>query len=184
VNHNPCHADRERRERAVADSALVARDGPMERRIEFEVGYDHRAFPEACGGGGHGCHGMTLRFILAGPAGAVQWAAAMPNCYPGNVSHGSIAATRVGSIVPIEAPEAIGDGYATDLGYHSPAPHYDDQTRMDHCHLLPQGYCYYDGSALNAEPVLEAFLAHGPHAVWAALARYYSELFADAQVRA
>lgn len=55
---NPCKADLERRERANNDCALV-------ERID-----NHTAHPEACGGGGHGRHGMNLRFVLIGPHGA------------------------------------------------------------------------------------------------------------------
>lgn len=122
---------------------------------------------------------MNLRFNLIGPKGAVQWMANMTNWTPGNVIHGTVQADQPVSLVPVTAMGRIGDGMATDMGYHSPRPLWDGQEeygRMD-CHLLPGGECYYDGSGLNAEPVLEAFLAHGPHAVWAALARYYTETF-------
>lgn len=174
---NPCKADLARRERAFRDAALVQVDGPMQRRIYFEVGYDHRGFPEACGGGGHGQHGMGMRWVLIGPAGAVQWLVNMTNWVPGNVRYGEVGAEHPVSIVPVNP--RIGDGMATDLGYHSPTPQYDGQEESgrSECEYLPDGYCYYDGSGLNAEPVLVAFLAHGPHAVWAALARYYGELF-------
>lgn len=169
---NPCKADQERREQAWRDSLLTERHGDLERCIAFEVGYDHRAFPpEACGGGGHGQHGMTMRWMLIGPRGAVQWVCSMPNWVPGNVVYGSVNAESF-SLVPAH----IEDGHATDLGYHSPVPQYAGQDTRE-CHILPEGSCYYDGSGLNAEPVLEAFLAHGPQAVWATLASYYGELF-------
>lgn len=176
---NRCEADRERRQRALNDSALTERVGNLERRIMFEVGYDHRAFPEDCGGGGHGQHGMTMRFVLIGPHGAVQWVCTMSNWVPGNVYYGGMQRIGTASLVP--ASNHIDDGKTTDLGYHSPHQHYDGQPAYK-CDYLPAGECYYDGSGLNAEPLLEAFLAHGPHAVWAALARYYSDVLATVEV--
>lgn len=153
VTTNPCEADRERRQRAATGSTLISRDGPMERHIAFEVGYDHTAHPDACGGGGHGRHGMTLRFVLKGPSGATQFVMNMPNWTPGNTTCiGGIEAINGPSLVPIRWP--IDDG-----------------------ELLDGAACYYDGSGLNAGPVLEAFLSHGPMAVWAALARYYADIF-------
>jgi hypothetical protein len=100
----------------------------------------------------------------------------MTNWYPGNIDRmGIVGATDDVSLVPIPHP-MIGDGWATDLGYHARVPRYGEQQRMD-CDFLPDGYCYYEGSGLAAEPVLEAFLSHGPHAVWAALGNYYAEVF-------
>jgi hypothetical protein len=155
----------------------VERVGNIERRIVFEVGYDHRAFPDECGGGGHGQHGMNMRWVLIGPKGAVQWLVYMTNWVPGNVRHGEVGAEHPVSIVPVN--RVIGDGMAADIGYHSPVPLWEGQEEYGHmkCELLPEGECYYDGSGVNAEPLLEAFLAHGPHAVWAALARYYGSTF-------
>lgn len=178
---NPCEADRARRERAFRDSMLTERTGPMARSISFEAGYDHSGFGDACGegSGGHGRHGMVLRFVLSGPAGAVQWCATLVNWYPGNVDIiGTVGSTSTFSAVP---SNRLGDGMATDLGFHSPVrPAWDTDEWLPRreCHLLPEGYCYYDGSGLNAEPILAAFLEHGPHAVWAALAHFYRETFA------
>ena len=178
---NRCQADNERRERAWNDAALTERHGDMARHIIFEVGYDHREFPEDCGGGGHGQHGMNMRFVLVGPKGAVQWLCYMTNWVPGNVRYGSVGRDDPNpvSLVPVH-PRGIGDGMAADLGYHSPIPRYASQVEYgtQKCEWLPEGECYYDGSGLNAEPLLEAFLAHGPHAVWAALARYYQDVLA------
>jgi hypothetical protein len=173
MSNDQCEADMKRLERARNDSALITRDGVMERRIVFEVGYDHRSF-----GCGHGQHGMTMRFLLYLPPGWVQWAANLPNWVPGNVGDTGVGAEHPVSLVPARYRQ-IGDGMATDLGYHSPTPRYEGQEeygRMD-CNLLPEGTCYYDGSGLNAEPVLEAFLMHGPMAVWSTLARYHAEVF-------
>lgn len=176
---NPCKADNERRQRAFRDATVAERFGNFERSVTFEVGYDHRSHPEACGGGGHGQSGMTMRWILKGPDGATQFCAYMPNWVPGHVN-------RIGGVQPEGDISVVHVGrtlnedlMGTDLGYHSPKPQWEGQEQYgrDDCHLLDGGTCYYDGSGLNAEPVLAAFLDHGPHAVWVALARYYAELF-------
>lgn len=149
----------------------------MTRSVAFQVGYDHRAFPEACGGGGHGQHGMTMRWVLQGPHGAVQWLLNMPNWVPGNVAIlGDIKGVEPISVVPVGAHGY--DGMAVDLGFHSPTSMGDRGEHESHeCDVLPGKTCFYDGSSLNAIPILEAFLAHGPHAVWAVLGDYYAETF-------
>ena len=69
---------------------------------------------------------------------------------------------------------------AYDLGYHWPTPRYEDQSQMT-CDLIPgQPECYYDGSSLNAEPVLDVLLSDGDEAVWKYLEDYYEELTRDA----
>lgn len=166
-----CEADLERRKRAYEDAALVSRHGEMEQRICFEVGYDHRDF-----GCDHGRHGMQLRFVLTGPSGAVQWLAFLSNWTPGNVHFGDVQAEGGTSLVA--ANPRIGDGSAADLGFHAREPQYEGQDGpTPDCEYLGGDACYYDGSGLNAEPLLAAFLDHGPMAVWAALARYYQSLF-------
>lgn len=171
-----CQAAQKNRERAQHEADMVDRRGTMERRISFEVGYNHSAFD--CG---HGQHGMNLRFTLIGPHGAVTWLVFMTNWVPGNVSgFGTVPAIDpVSLVVPILYP-TLGDGMAADLGFHSNEPSYRDHESMD-CDLLPAGYCYYDGSGLAAGPVLEAFLEHGPMAVWASLARFYAHLHEESE---
>ncbi len=117
-----------------------------------------------------------MRFYLLGPSGCVQWVANMPNWVPGNTNTiDDVQVISGASLVPTNS--RTDDMYPNDLGYHSPKPIYEGQDGRDDCHLLPGGTCYYDGSGLNAGPVLEAFLSYGPGAVWAALARYYQELW-------
>lgn len=175
---NPCEADWERRKRAIETADFTNRDGEMTRTITFEVGYDHREFARACGGGGHGQHGMLLRFMLQGSAGAVQWVINMPNWVPGNTTAfiGDVNAISPVSIV-VPTNREIGDIIVMDLGYHSPKPQHKSQPGNTDCHILPEGTCYYDGSSYNAKPILVAFLEHGPGAVWEALDHYYEDIF-------
>lgn len=172
---NRCEADLVRRQRALRGAGLRERVGRMERVISFEAGYDHRGFPQDCGGGGHGAHGMTIRFTLLGPAGAVHWVFYANNWVPGNVDRIGEARTEVPASA--YAPALLDyDALAVALGYHSPTPLYGGQEERE-CHILPGGRCHYDGSGLNAKPTLARFFEHGPTAVWADLATYYCETF-------
>jgi hypothetical protein len=66
---------------------------------------------------------------------------------------------------------------AWDLGYHSYTPHYEGQSVTDgDCDVLG-GPCYYDGSTLNAEKVVEGFLAGGTDWLWPKLEEYYRCVF-------
>lgn len=63
---------------------------------------------------------------------------------------------------------------ALDIGSHTRAPHYEGHEPMDgQCHIL-KTKCYYDGSALQAESILEGFLSGGGEEfVWSELEKYY-----------
>lgn len=68
-----------------------------------------------------------------------------------------------------------------DLGYHSPKPMYKGQEPMSgKCHVL-NGKCYYDGSGLNADLLLEGFLAGGTEWLWPKLEEYYRHVFEGAE---
>lgn len=77
-----------------------------------------------------------------------------------------------------------------DLGWHSAFDPYKPDVTMndsgeevvsswtyqsDDCHLLPGITCHYDGSTLNADPYLEAFINEGPDKVWEMLEEYFKE---------
>jgi len=125
------------------------------RPVEFTPGYDKRTE-------GYGVHGMSIRFLAVGDAGAVQfvmntgWAPGLP--------------VRSAGTFP----------YAVDLGYHWSTQRYEGMSQFSECDALGEGGCYYDGSGLNAEPVMEAFIRDGEPAVWAALEDYYAHLVAAA----
>jgi hypothetical protein len=165
---NRCKADWDRRHEAMRDNGVTEELGlGMSRRIEFEVGYDHRAFPEDCGGGGHGQHGMGLAFIFFGPEGAVQWKVSLTEWTPREVG-------MLGGL-PTRYPQ-LDSVHPVDLGYHWRTPTYEGQELFGSVCEYLKAPCYYDGSALNVGPILEKFLNYGPHAVWAELARYYNQV--------
>jgi hypothetical protein len=131
--------------------------GDYERAVLFQPGYrtDRKTY---------GKHGMDITWYLRGPRGVTQFA----------MSTGWVPGQS--GIEP-----SISDCYpmATDLGYHALCPQYEGQEQYGRtdCHVLPEDVtCYYDGSGLNAEPVLTRFLVEGEPAIWRALAEYHDEL--------
>jgi hypothetical protein len=72
--------------------------------------------------------------------------------------------------------EECGKPMPADLGYHSPVPMYEGQTKVDSCEFMPDG-CYYDGSSLNADRIFSILVHEGGDAVWAALEQEYHERF-------
>ena len=63
-----------------------------------------------------------------------------------------------------------------DLGYHAPAAQYEGQIGIEDCPYI-KGKCYYDGSSLNSDPVVDILLRKGGEAVWKFLENYWNELF-------
>jgi hypothetical protein len=142
--------------------AKFVRRADLTHRVEFRPAWDKRhADPKR----NYGIHGVELRFLVQGPLGATQFV-----MYSGwNLKHvrEERRDDRTASYFPM----------AADLGYHSPRPMYEGQEPMQHCDLLPAGTCYYDGSGLNAEPVMESLIEEGDDAVWRKLEDEYRYRF-------
>ena len=151
----------------------------MEHIVKFEGGYDCIKFEcafestECCPGaaGSHGKHGLSIRFLSKGDAGAVQFL------------------LYTGWLPQYVVPSGIGVrdvrdwGHCTmpaDLGYHSRTPRYDGQEPVQPaCEFCDGTPCYYDGSALNASDAMYAFVNGGVVALWAFLDAYYDAAFND-----
>jgi hypothetical protein len=73
--------------------------------------------------------------------------------------------------------------FASDIGYHSPVPMYEGQDPMSEKCTLLDGTCYYDGSTLNAGPILELLIAEGTEALWAKLEEEYHYRFDSKEVK-
>jgi hypothetical protein len=129
--------------------------------VDFQPAFDKRNPNPAID---YGIGPMRIRFVLKGPLGAVQWMI-------GTLWYVA-SARRPGLDRDPQRP------MGWDLGYHSPAPMYDGDSPMDSCDVL-DGECYYDGSGLNADLLIENFLEHGDTYVWAALEAYYRCTFED-----
>lgn len=138
----------------------------FERRITFEPAYDK--------GKAYGIGAMRIRFVLIGPAGAIQFL--MGTGW--NLAHVRKNLARKEAEWLMEHGTSLFFGpQAWDIGYHSPVPQYEGQEPMAECDILPSGKCYYDGSGLNAEPIMERFIGEGTEYLWAELQRRYDEMF-------
>ena len=139
----------------------------MERLIFFEPGYDKRS-PDPKKN--YGISAMRIRFVLRGELGAMQFLMGT-GWYIPTVAKEFEAKAMTDPIYRTNNPTAW------DVGYHSPKPMYDGQSIMDdNCEIIG-GPCYYDGSSLAAETVLDKFLVEGVEAVWKELEEYYTDRF-------
>jgi hypothetical protein len=124
-------------------------DGVFTRALQITPGYRYRHNSERAG--------MKFRFWLSGPAGAVQFLM-LTDWEPGQRQI---------------TPNAASYPMAADLGWHWRTPMYPGQALFaNECDVLGAP-CYYDGSGLQAEPVLAGFLRDGLPAVWTYLERSY-----------
>lgn len=114
----------------------------------------------------YGIHCCDLRMVLKGPKGAVQFVMATGWHLP-----------TVKETVPADIYKTIYP-LAMDIGYHSPKPMYEGQDRMSsECPYLG-GDCYYDGSGVEADRVMnDILIAEGSEAVWKYLEEYYARQF-------
>ena len=134
----------------------------LERIVNFAPAFDRRnPDPKK----DYGVHGVTLRMILKGEKGATQFVLYTNWQLPHVQEEFDDKAINLFSYKPLPA----------DLGYHSPSPQYEGQTKRK-CDILG-GDCYYDGSGLNAERVFDILLQEGDEGVWKELERYYNVIF-------
>jgi hypothetical protein len=148
----------------LAPTREPLREPQRERIVTFEPAFDRRDPNPAIN---YGIHGVSLRFVLKGPEGAVQFLL-YTNWQLPHVTAEQDAKPREREYTHLSCHPL-----PADLGYHSPTPQYDGQTRMDDCKYIDGG-CFYDGSSLNADPVYERLLREGDAGVWAALDDYYT----------
>jgi hypothetical protein len=134
-----------------SEAGSCGRGNKTKKEITFNAAYDKRdPDPKKS----YGIHGVTVRFVYGDEKGYVQFVL-YTNWQLEHVREE--AKSNPDSIVLIERYpfEYWQEPLPADLGYHSPTPRYDEQTKMDSCDLLPNG-CYYDGSGLNAKRIFES----------------------------
>lgn len=141
-----------------------------QRIVEFNPAFDRRD-PDPSKN--YGIHGVTIRFLLKGDNGVVQFVL-HTNWHLPHVTKETLAKCKrdpsLFDVLLMPMP--------SDLGYHSPVPMYDGQTMMiESCPVLDGKPCYYDGSSLNAEPIYEVLLREGHNGVWQELEKYYNRIF-------
>lgn len=102
--------------------------------------------------------GTWHRYSVTGPRGAV------------NLTFGE----------PIPGSTVLDKWFGVDFGYHSPRPFYEGQTHEDHCELLGEVRCFYDGSGMRAELYAHLAAAGDEEAIYAVLEAEYEVLFGAA----
>lgn len=140
-----------------------------ERVFEASPGHDCIRFKcingsERCylgAGGSHGIGGVTLRWVVKGPEGAVQFV-----LMTGWLPEPERVVFEKEQFPPLPS----------DLGYHAVMPRYEGQTERD-CTYTVTGRCYYDGSGLNAEEPFRVLCNSGGDALWEFLEAYYESVF-------
>jgi hypothetical protein len=111
---------------------------------------------------------VNLWFVLKGKLGAVQFAI-LTNWHLEAVEKEFEKDRNVARLL-LHRP------LPGDVGYHSPRAMYEGQEKRP-CHLLEEGFCYYDGSSLAADRVYQILLKFGSDGVWDYLHGYYNHTF-------
>mgnify|MGYP001608584048 FL=1 len=146
----------------------------LEKQINFEPGYDYiygipKKDPR------YGRHGMSIRFVLKGTRGAVQFLM-FTNWLP-------MVKKDEWSYEPTY--KGMGDvanlfPMAADIGYHSPRRMWKGQMPMKgKCEYVIGGICYYDGSGLDAEEYMVTLINEGEEALWKKMEKCYRETLDD-----
>ena len=139
----------------------------LERRIDFTPAFDRRnADPKK----NYGIHGVEMRWYLIGPRGVIQFVVYTGWMLPQIYEEEAYKSRDLSIIRTLSRP------MAADLGYHSPIPKYEYQLKMEECQFF-EGGCYYDGSSLAADRILQLLIAKGGEAVWLEMEEYYLEQF-------
>lgn len=145
------------RERFGASAMRERVDGFM-RVLWTEPGYD--CWTQPCDVK-HGRHGMSLRFLLVAEEGATQFLMYTSDWLPTFEPFGA------------QRGETFHGPMAACLGHHWTRPLYEGESGGDPCEYLHGAPCFYDGSGLNAEPVMKRFFVEGFDGVWDELEQYH-----------
>jgi len=143
----------------------------LERIVEFEPAFDKRHKDPSKN---YGIHGVTLKMLLKGEKGAVQFVVytnwQLPHVTEEQLRKPADLVSKRVLFLPMPA----------DLGYHSPKPMYEDQSPItEECPYLDGKRCYYDGSGLNAERIFDVLVKEGDKGVWRELEKYYKDTFSE-----
>lgn len=144
----------------------------FKKKVVFLPAYDRRhADPKK----NYGIHGVTMRFYLIGEKGVVQFVLytnwQLPHVEAEFDNDDTMCAFQHSHLKPMPV----------DLGYHSPVPMYEGQSKMDTCEFF-EGGCYYDGSSLAADDYYDILRKKGSKGLWKAMKTYYFQRFGNAWV--
>lgn len=118
----------------------------------------------------YGVSNVRLVFYLKGEKGAVQWMIGTEWGIKPTREH--LAQFGFNKYDDPRQPKGW------DLGYHAFEPQYEGQSvQADSCPVLDGKPCFYDGSVLDAELLVEGFLAEGTDWLWQRLAEVYRHQF-------
>jgi hypothetical protein len=138
---------------------MIQQVGEFERRFVVHPAYDRRAK-------GNGIHGVDMSWALIGAEGAIAF---------------TVSTNWQLSLVgrPSYRDDKIDPPMAVDISYHSRKPirEWHTQPSTESCCWLDGAPCYCDGSTLNADPILDAFISKGEDGVWAELEDWYRDKF-------
>ncbi len=145
----------------------------MKKDISFDPAFDKRNSDPNLD---YGIQGVTIRFVLSGELGAVQFVLDT-NWYLPHIQREFIKEAHNKDEFWLEAflcPQPV------DVGYHSPVPLYDGQTILsESCPYLDGKPCYYEGSGLQAIKVFDILIKEGNSGVWKYLEKYYINTFGE-----
>lgn len=184
----------------------------LERITEWEPAFDKRnPDPKK----NYGIHGATMRWVLKGPKGAIQFVVytnwMLPHVTKEQIKRSYKRAMERGEKGFALEMETFWQPMAADWGYHSRVPMYEGQEPMGSvnwefkdtgkegieryesmrtetgtftpCQYLDGAPCYYDGSGLYAEEVLNVLITQGGEAVWKLMEESYHERFAEVEIK-
>jgi hypothetical protein len=149
----------------------------LKRAVQFRPAFDKRHRDPSKN---YGIHGVDMRFIVSDERGAVQFVV-YTNWHLPHVRDES--ASKAADIGDPDYVKLMFAPMAADLGYHSPVARYDGQKPIDEaCEYLGGRPCFYDGSSLQAERILDTLISEGDEAVWALMEARHANLFGNVPV--
>lgn len=138
-------------------------DAPFERWVEC---HPSRNWIRTDPNRNYGITNMKMLFYVRGPKGAVQWMI--------GTEWGIKPVRDHLARFPRDDMDKMRQPHGWDLGYHSFKPMYEGQSALsENCPALNGDRCFYDGSGLNADLLIEGFLARGTEWLWPQLEAYY-----------
>ena len=140
----------------------------LARDIVFRPAYDKRHSDPMKN---YGISGVDILFILKGEKGAVSFVIFtgwhLPHIEKDYERKGLQAGVEYRCSRPMPA----------DLGYHSIKKLHNYLIKHDKCEFTRTGYCYYDGSTMNAQKPFDILVRKGGEALWKYLEKYYRSVF-------
>lgn len=151
----------------------------LQRVIEFSPAWDKRnSNPRK----DYGIHGVELLMVVAGEKGAVQFKVFTNwnlRSVQEELDQRLLNHAAAGSLDKYFV-SALYHPMGADLGYHAKLPQYEDHQPIDNDCKWTGGPCYYDGSGLRADEVLQLLIEQGSDAVWKRLEEEYQGQFEGA----